>query len=51
MAGADRMREITIFARRTRRIGVFERSVLLYVSIKNADSTPSGDKRRILTAA
>jgi hypothetical protein len=45
------MQGITSFARRTRRIGFFERSVLLYVSIKNAEPTPSGGKKRILRAA
>jgi hypothetical protein len=51
VAGAGAMQGITSFARRTRRIKTFERSVLLYVSIKNLDSTQSGGKRRILRAA
>ena len=35
------------FCCRARRIGVFERNVLLYVSIKNDEPTKPGGKRRI----
>ena len=36
-----------VFSGLTRKRRVFERSVLVYVSIKNATLTPSGRKRRV----